>query len=188
MPAHATPPRRSTAPRRSRAPSVAPLTAAEARSAPKIPASPGVPQFDDVELIEADDIVGADILRSDAPAAPNADREAWSNTRIAARHTLEIEVGIASESNFYLGFTENLSAGGVFVATYVSKPLGSHVEVALAFPSGEQLRVPGVVRWLREGTTDGWPGMGVQFESLSSEDEAKIRKFLSLREPMFYDV
>jgi hypothetical protein len=29
--------------------------------------------------------------------------------------------------------------------------------------------------------------MGVQFEALSPEDEAKIRKFLSVREPLFYD-
>jgi hypothetical protein len=29
--------------------------------------------------------------------------------------------------------------------------------------------------------------MGVQFEGLSPADEAKVRKFLSLREPMFYD-
>jgi hypothetical protein len=30
--------------------------------------------------------------------------------------------------------------------------------------------------------------MGVQFEGVSAEDEAKIRKFLSVREPLFYDV
>ncbi|HSO33457.1 MAG TPA: TIGR02266 family protein [Labilithrix sp.] len=186
-------PRRSAAPPKSRAPSVRPSgTLAQVLS---IPASPALPDFGDVELIEADDVEEVvEVVRSNppAPAAPppapaSGDREDWSDTRRASRHTVEIEVGIASESNFYLGFTENLSSGGVFVATYATKPLGSHVAIALAFPNGEELRVPGVVRWLRDATTDGWPGMGVQFESLSPEDEAKVRKFLSLREPMFYD-
>jgi uncharacterized protein (TIGR02266 family) len=178
-------PRRSTAPRASVRPSGAPRVTTSS-----IPASPALPDFDDVELIEADDVPAAEVVRSDPPAPePERARDSgdWADSRRASRQTVEIEVGIASESNFYLGFTENLSSGGVFVATYATRPLGSHVAIALAFPNGEELRVPGVVRWLRDATTDGWPGMGVQFESLSAEDEAKVRKFLSLREPMFYD-
>jgi uncharacterized protein (TIGR02266 family) len=168
-------------------------------STPHIPGSPALPGFGDVEFIEATESVESfEIIRSEPPAAapsdspssspPTAgDRESWSDTRHKKRHSVEIEVGITSESNLYLGFTENLSAAGVFVATYVSRPIGAHVEVTLAFPNGDVLEVPGVVRWLREATTDGWPGMGVQFESLSPEDDAKIRKFLLLRDPMFYD-
>lgn len=173
-----------------------------ARSSTNIPASPALPDFGDVELIEADareTIESVDLLRSEpsaalpragkAPSTPptSAERENWSDTRNRKRQTVEIEVGIASQSNLYLGFTENLSAAGVFVATYVAKPIGSAVDVSLAFPNGDELKVPGVVRWVREATTDGWPGMGVQFESLSPDDETKIRKFLSLRDPLFYE-
>ncbi len=120
--------------------------------------------------------------------AEHEDRQSWSESRRSHRQVVELEVGISSESNFYIGFTENLSEGGVFVATYTSKPIGSKVEVVLSFPNGEEMRVPGVVRWLREATSEGWPGLGVQFESLTEGDEKNIRKFLSLREPMFYDV
>jgi uncharacterized protein (TIGR02266 family) len=132
-------------------------------------------------------------LTSNAPSLPplapatSRERESWSDTRDKKRQTLEIEVGISSESNFYLGFTENLSAAGVFVATYAVKPVGAHVDVALAFPNGDDLKVSGVVRWLRDATSDLWPGMGVQFDDLTPKDDAKIRKFLSLRDPMFYD-
>lgn len=119
------------------------------------------------------------------PASLTGDRP--SEGRRQKRQTVEIEVGIASESNLYLGFTENLSEGGVFVATYTRKPIGSTVEIALTFPNGDVVNVPGVVRWLREGAADTWPGMGVQFEALSPDDERKLQKFLSLREPMFYD-
>jgi uncharacterized protein (TIGR02266 family) len=176
-----------------------PSMAASPKSSVKIPSSPALPQFDDVELIEGETLDEEDFIRSEppprqveaskVPSAPptSGERLSWSDTRKSNRQAIEIEVGIASQSNFYLGFTENLSNAGVFVATYASKPIGERVEVALAFPNGEELKVHGVVRWLREATSDGWPGMGVQFESLSPQDETKIRKFLSLREPLFYD-
>jgi uncharacterized protein (TIGR02266 family) len=174
------------------------------KSSVKIPSSPALPDIADIELIEGELLDDADILRSEPPAPlpppprPEAskvpskpptsgERLSWSDTRKSNRQPIEIEVGIASQSNFYLGFTENLSNAGVFVATYASKPIGERVEVALAFPNGEQLKVHGFVRWLREATSDGWPGMGVQFESLSPQDETTIRKFLSLRDPLFYD-
>ena len=190
------PARRDSLP--SKHPSIPPLSPEAARavaSAPKLPSAvPAIPELNDVELIEAEDVLEeADLIRPEPPPAPHESvseeehHQGWSDTRNANRHTIEMEVGIASESNFYLGFTENLSAGGMFVATYVLRPIGSKVEVALELPTGESFRVHGVVRWLREGTTDGWPGMGVQFETLTETDEQYIRKFLSLREPMFYD-
>jgi uncharacterized protein (TIGR02266 family) len=155
-----------------------------------VPARPSVPARGVAPVVAGDlgkvEVLHAtDIVSSEAPQ--QAERPSFSELRKEQRQVVEIEVGISSQSNFYLGFTENLSSGGVFVATYARKPIGSRVEIALAFPTGEELRVPGVVRWQREASADGWPGMGVQFEALSPEDEAKIRKFLSVREPLFYD-
>jgi uncharacterized protein (TIGR02266 family) len=125
--------------------------------------------------------------RRAAPVSFKSEDLAPPSSRRGNRHPLEIEVGIASDSNLYVGFTENLSAGGVFVATYVPKPIGSKVKISLAFPNGDEIHAKGVVRWLRDATDDGWPGMGVQFENLTASDEAALRKFLSLRDPMFYD-
>jgi uncharacterized protein (TIGR02266 family) len=132
--------------------------------------------------------VSASVAADVRAHAEHEDRQSWSESRRRPRQTVEIEVGISSESNFFVGFTENVSEGGVFVATYALKPVGAHVDVVLTFPSGASIQVPGVVRWLRDASSEGWPGMGVQFEQLSPEDETNIRKFLSLREPMFYDV
>jgi uncharacterized protein (TIGR02266 family) len=111
------------------------------------------------------------------------------DSRRQPRHVVEIEIGFASETNFYVGFTENLSVSGVFIATYAAKPIGTKIEVVLTLPGGtSELRVKGVVRWQRAASTDGWPGMGVQFADVSPDAEAQIRKFLSMREPLFYDV
>ncbi|MEA2747386.1 MAG: hypothetical protein QOI41_1529, partial [Myxococcales bacterium] len=156
-------------------------------SLPKLANMPVVPR--EVEMVEMADDDLVESAPSKTPSSPPtaAERQSWSDTRIAHRQVIEIEVGISSQSNFYVGFTENLSASGVFVATYAAKPIGARVDVMLGFPNGEQAKLTGVVRWLREATSDGWPGMGVQFETLTPEDESRIRKFLSLRDPLFYD-
>ena len=170
-----------------------PLSLVPERSSVAPPAVPPAPP-----LPNATDTGELRVLRSEPPPALEAavgpavaadvrahaeheDRQSWSESRRAHRQTVELEVGISTESNFFIGFTENLSEGGVFVATYALKPIGSNVDVVLTFPNGEELRVPGVVRWLREASTEGWPGMGVQFEHLSADDEKNIRKFLALR-------
>jgi uncharacterized protein (TIGR02266 family) len=109
--------------------------------------------------------------------------------RTSPRHGVEMEVGISSESNFYVGFTENLSATGVFVATYTPKRIGTKVEITLTFPNGTQIVAPGVVRWIRGSTPggDAWPGMGVQFEKLTADQDAAVKKFIRFRDPLFFD-
>jgi uncharacterized protein (TIGR02266 family) len=109
-----------------------------------------------------------------------------TGSRRAHRAVLELEVGIGSESNFYVGFTENLSSAGFFVATYLMQPIGSKVEIVVTMPDSETLRIRGAVKWQRAASEDGWPGIGVQFDALSKEQEARIRAFLAVREPLFY--
>jgi uncharacterized protein (TIGR02266 family) len=109
-----------------------------------------------------------------------------ANQRAKRRSVVDLEVGFESESNFYVGFTEDMNATGVFVATYSQKPIGSRIAIAITLPGGETMQVPAVVKWLREPSADTWPGMGMEFERVSPEDETRIAKFLSLREPIFY--
>jgi uncharacterized protein (TIGR02266 family) len=113
-------------------------------------------------------------------------KEAAGEARTAPRRDVEVEVAICTESNFYLGFTENLSEGGVFVATYRPHPIGTPVALDLHLPIGS-MRVSGIVRWLRGDDGEHWPGMGVQFEDVTAEDAAAIREFLTYREPLFFD-
>jgi uncharacterized protein (TIGR02266 family) len=177
---------RSSRPPPSHAAASTPMSLPKPPSLPKLANMPAVPR--EVEMVEmADDLVESAPSKTPSSPPTAAERQSWSDTRIAHRQVIEIEVGISSQSNFYVGFTENLSASGVFVATYAAKPIGARVDVMLGFPNGEQAKLTGVVRWLREATSDGWPGMGVQFETLTPEDESRIRKFLSLRDPLFYD-
>lgn len=109
--------------------------------------------------------------------------------RKSARVGLEADVGFQSESNFFTGFSEDLSDGGLFVATFNLLKLHSAVTVTFTLPDGHLVVAQGRVAWVREyneATPDLSPGMGVRFEGLSEADMQSIRSFLRKRAPMFY--
>ena len=106
------------------------------------------------------------------------------------RFPVEIEVTLTSESNFYTGFTENLSEGGLFVATYDFSPVGSKIEFNFSLPGvGRTIQGNGFVRWIREYNATNeevMPGMGIQFDSIAEEHFAAIEAFIVTRETLFY--
>ena len=55
--------------------------------------------------------------KSEAPVPDVVVRPRPDLRRTSPRFDVELEVSLASESNFYVGLTENISAGGLFVAT-----------------------------------------------------------------------
>lgn len=110
--------------------------------------------------------------------------------RSVQRVGIEADIGFQSDTNFFTGFSEDISAGGIFIATFDLRAIGSKMSVNFTLPDGHLVSVEGVVRWLREyneTTPNVEPGMGVQFVGLQQRDETAINSFLSQREPMFYD-
>jgi uncharacterized protein (TIGR02266 family) len=107
--------------------------------------------------------------------------------RVAAK----IEVSLHTENNFYAGITENLSEGGLFIATYENLPVGTELELTVAIPNHPPIKTTGTVRWIREHnqfTSDVSPGVGVQFQQLGDSDRRAIEAFLRTRAPMLYEV
>lgn len=103
-----------------------------------------------------------------------------------------VEVTLASDHNFWTGFTENLSEGGVFLATPREVTLGTLVQFELRLPNSKQTWVVhGVVRWTRAANAveDGSaPGVGVSFVGLDPQLELEIAEFLGTgREAIFFD-
>lgn len=126
----------------------------------------------------------------------NAPRDAAGNPlvygqrRASPRYKVELDVSIGSEHNFYGGFVENMSVGGVFIATHMLKPVGEVFEISIYLP-GQDTAVKGLgeVRWIREclDHSNTMPGMGVRFLELEPGSSERIEAFLSHREPMFFD-
>ena len=76
-----------------------------------------------------------------------------------------------------MDFIQNISAGGVFIATSKSFSVGQ--EVLLAFPlpiSQEHSTIAGEVVWVGE------QGIGVKFKTFDHELEAKIRRVVDMME------
>lgn len=106
-----------------------------------------------------------------------------------ARVQLKTNINLGSDSNFFTGFSTDISEGGIFVATVETVPQGTKVDLDFTLPGGRPLKASGVVRWLREPndhTPDLMPGMGVQFQELQPEVASLISDFVRKREPLFF--
>ncbi|MFW6050170.1 MAG: TIGR02266 family protein [Myxococcota bacterium] len=129
------------------------------------------------------------LARRAIPPETNA-APAAAERRQHQRVELETEVSFASENNFFTGFTEDISEGGLFLATYQLEPIGTAMEITFHLPDGHIVRARGQVRWVRDPRDESPgapPGMGIQFEELLPEDRRAIQAFIEARAPLFYE-
>lgn len=133
--------------------------------------------------------VGADATRrGQRETAPDlaAVGAAAAPRRQLPRVRMQTEIDLHSPSNFFTGFSENLSDGGVFVATDRDVPIGAEVELAFALPDGVEIRGRGIVRWSRDAGEGHEAGLGVQFVDLGGAAREAVERFLTARDPIFY--
>jgi len=93
--------------------------------------------------------------------------ETHKAVRVAERFDLEVKVDLESDHNFYTGLTQNISAGGLFVATHQLRRIGDYIKITFSLPgSPAPISVNTEVRWIRENSLlhrfDGSTGMGVR--------------------------
>jgi uncharacterized protein (TIGR02266 family) len=114
-----------------------------------------------------------------------------SERRTSPRFDVEVEVGFESDHNFYTGLTQDISSGGLFVATHQLRRVGSHIRVKFTLPGvKEPIEADTEVRWIRDSRamkTDAPEGMGLKFIALSGADKSAIEKFLQQRDSLYYD-
>ena len=106
------------------------------------------------------------------------------------RFSVDPQVNVQSEHNLYAGLAENLSAGGLFIATHQMQKVGSKVELNLRMPDSDvAFQIFGEVRWVRvfNEQSDTSPGLGIRFLELPPGAAAAISRFLGQREPLFFD-
>jgi len=109
--------------------------------------------------------------------------------RRVPRVELEVDIGMHSETNFYAGFSGDVSMGGLFIATYKPLPVGTRTTVSFVLPGGHHVVTAGEVTWVRDAMNemDAAPGMGVRFMELSDTDRHYIAEFTRNRQPIFFD-
>ncbi len=129
-------------------------------------------------------------IQLDAPPALMGDHLPHDARRSVQRVAIDAYIGFQSETNFYTGFSEDISTGGIFIDTFDLRPIGSKMVVNFTLPDGHLVSATGIVRWVREyneTAQESEPGMGVQFDGLSDDDKVRIESYLTQREPIFYD-
>ncbi|MEZ4256159.1 MAG: PilZ domain-containing protein [Polyangiales bacterium] len=178
--------------------SLYPLTSVPSKAPSKVPSKPAskspeataatliqAPQaapLPNVEVSEGRSLAPAP-RRSLAPPPPPPIED-------AARVAVEANIGATTESNFFVGFTGEISDGGVFLATYEVLAANTGVNVLVTLPGGFETRIKGWVRFVRDPMdldSDSEPGLGIQFENLNEEQRELILRFIRKRPPMFYD-
>jgi len=174
-------------------PAVAPPSSRLAAPAPT-PSIPLMPEADDATISLSRMVVStlppaemeteverpSDIAEDERPSSIERRRR--------ARIGCEFEVEFLGDSHLIAGLTQDISQGGVFIATYQVLPLGAVVSLGLELPSGRVV-VQGVVRWRRDEVDgDGRPGLGIQFIDLHPDTVAVLTEFCRANPARYYDM
>lgn len=118
------------------------------------------------------------------PAAKGSERR--ETDRYSEQFELEFELD--HDSHFYAGLSQDISEGGLFVATYHYVPVGTPLRLTLELRDGERLEARGEVRWVREVVFgDLRPGIGVAFTELSPVARERITRMCEQRPPLYVD-
>jgi len=111
--------------------------------------------------------------------------------RRTARYTVSVEVTLNSEHNFFTGLTQDLSGGGLFVATPTLCPIGARVQLRMTLPTSPvPIEAMTEVRWVRHHDVPGGggkAGVGLMFLQMSPQAKQAVKAFLAKRESIFFD-
>ena len=97
------------------------------------------------------------------------------------RAPILLKVEYASTSEFINDYTENISVGGVFIATTAQFVQGQVIDFAISFPGLlDPIQVKGEVKWCSPGRGDEEPeGIGVEFLVDQSPGQDALKSLLN---------
>ena len=157
---------------------------AKPQPAPEEPPAPEAPQPAEQQPAPA----------QQAEAEPAQDAEKKLSPEELRRHTrleYETEVSMESGSQFFTGFTKNISAGGLFMATHDVRELGTLFRLRFRIPEiGRDFDMEAEVRWVcppNPHRPEQTPGMGVRFLDLPEKDRRVLDNYIAGRETIFFD-
>lgn len=136
-------------------------------------------------------------LREAVPPPPPTFAATEESARRPQRVDLKVELSFnldlsdQSGHNFYTGLTNNISEGGLFIATQQLLDIGTQLKFPFQLPNMQTPEeVEGVVRWVRrdDRPEQGIPcGIGIQFTNISEQLKTHINQYIQSHESIFYD-
>ncbi len=163
------------------------------REAPKVELPDGPPQLPSAVLPPPPPpMLGTPLTPAVKPPMPSPDVAPAEvkppERRVETRRRVEFHVSLDSASNFYAGFAQDLSDGGIFVAVEPLPEIGEAMELAFEL-DGQPMVAQAVARWVRDPISCGLgvePGVGMRFVGLHPRFRSRITKFMNERDPLFY--
>lgn len=118
------------------------------------------------------------------PAAQKQVQLADHKRRVYPRIRLGTSVLFGTSKHFFFtGFTENISTGGIFIATYDIEPcVGDRFSISMKLSEEYELQTDCEVVWIREYSSKSpeiSPGFGCKMLHLSAEEQAIINQFIA---------
>ena len=116
------------------------------------------------------------------------------NVRASERFDLEVQVDLESDHNFYTGLTQNISAGGLFIATNVLRRIGDRITLKFSLPGIDAAdrqsrpRCAGsarTARFTRSTARRAWASGSSTCRP--KPQPPSIQKFLENRDSLYYD-
>jgi len=109
--------------------------------------------------------------------AESADR------RRSERADLIVRVDYATIDELFSEFTRDINEGGLFIETEKPRTIGTEVTMRFNLPGrADAIETIGRVVRISSGDAHSPPGMGIEFDDLSSDDRARINSLIrSLR-------
>ncbi len=101
--------------------------------------------------------------------------------RVHYRSDLILKVQYADEKDFLSDYTENVSEGGIFIATDETFAQGDILDFEVSFPGMfESIRTKGVVKWCRGAREPDEPaGIGVEFLHDEEQPNGPLHNLIS---------
>jgi Tfp pilus assembly protein PilZ len=88
---------------------------------------------------------------------------------------LPVEYSVAGSAEVRYSLVDDLGAGGCFILAGTPPAVGTRVVLRISAPDGGELRIEGVVAWVREGAHGGF---GVDFDAVAGDDGRRLRRLL----------
>ncbi len=112
--------------------------------------------------------------------------------RTSKRTKFDIEVGIATRHRLFVGLTDNISTGGLFIATDEELKRGDRIEVRFNIPGNEHtFHKQAEVAWTRPydelgNDRNSQAGAGLKLLDLSDTEKRLLNGFIAEHEPLFF--
>jgi uncharacterized protein (TIGR02266 family) len=118
---------------------------------------------------------------------PERDGETSADDPSRSSRLGAIELEFAEDSHFFTGLSQDISGGGIFVATYERLPVGTRLKLCFETPDGP-FEARGQVRWTRDAKQgEARPGLGIVFTELSEEAMLRITRYCARTPPLYVD-